>query len=363
MDDQLIVQLKTGHKIEGHLARSFSNNDSDIEIYVAEEKRRLTFALDEICSIHFRKIPSWALSETPGAVEDVQTVTGETFRVAVFTNRKFLKGFISLDQNEAAPNRTVFFTSSGVRCRNEVRPIGEILQDGGFVTNERIDEALRTQDDLRSRRIGEVIAQGGNVPREAIEKTIQEAFGKTNIPRNVRIGDILVDAGLLTREQVEKAFETQEKGKKMKVGELLISKGLITEDILLQALAIKFRLRCVNLETIVPSEKALGALSEGLVNRLRVFPIEFDGRKLVVATSMPTDATIGDSLSFSTKCYIELVVATSGQISAAIEKYYHAHDDDKYAINTLLESMEEGLSRSPSKMKPTMLKCSNPIPK
>ncbi|MGO9313483.1 MAG: GspE/PulE family protein [Syntrophobacteraceae bacterium] len=343
MVDQVLVHLKTGHKIEGLLVRPFSHNDLDVEIYIEEEERQLHFSLDEICAIRFKKIPSWTLFEKPAMIEDVQTLTGETFKVAVFADRKFLKGFISLDQNEAESNRTVFFTFSGVRSRSEVRPIGEILQNGGFITNERIDEALRTQEELRNRRIGEVIAKTADIPREAIEKAIQEDLAKSNIPRNARVGDILVEAGLLTREQIETAFETQEKGKKLKIGELLISKGLITEDTLLQALATKFRLRFINLRDIIPSEEALGALSEGLVNRLQVFPIEFDGRKLVVATSTPTDAAIGDNLRFTTKYHIELVVASSRQITSAIDKYYHKnHSGDKYAVDSLLESMEEG---------------------
>ena len=175
-----------------------------------------------------------------------------------------------------------------------------------------------------------------------IEEIIQRTLDKSNIQHNVRVGDILIKAGVLTCEQIGEALEAQVNGKKLKVGELLISKGFITEDILLQALATKFRLRFINLETIIPCDEALGALSEELVNRLRVFPIEFDGRTLVVATSTPTDVTVQDDLRLSTKYRIELVVASSRQITAAIDKYYHKHAVDKYAVDTLLESMEEG---------------------
>ena len=336
MEDQIVIHLKSGDKIEGLLARSFSNNDIDVEIYMAEEQRRLVFGLDEICAVRFKKIPPWALTDRSATIEDVRTIAGETFRVAVFTSKKFLKGFISLDVHEDAPCRTFFFTFSGVRCRNEVRRTGEILRESGFVTNDCLDEALRTQDELRSHRIGEVVSKTAELPREEIEKTIQEALAKPNIPRNARVGDILVEAGLVSREQVEKASEIQQKGKKLKLGELLISQGLITEEQLLQALATKFRFRFVDLETIIPSEEALGAISEGFANRLQVFPIEFDGRTLVVATSTPTDMGVGDSLRLSTKYNIELVVAYARQISAAIDKYY-----PKYSVDTLLETMED----------------------
>jgi len=338
MDDQIVIHLKTGHKIEGRLARAFSFDDIDIEILFAEGQRRLPFAVDEICAIRFKNLPTWALSETPAAIEDIHTTSGETFRVASFT-RKFRKGFVSLDQDEAAPLRTIFFTFSGIRGRSEVQRIGEILKEHGFVTNNSLDETLQMQDELRSRRIGEIVAETGELSLEAIDETFQTASKKLKIPLNVRIGDILVEFGLVTRDQVENAFAAQQKGKKMKVGELLISQGLITEEQLLQALAKKFRLALVDLGTIIPSEQALGALSEGLLSRLRVFPIEFDGRTLVVATSTPTDLTVGDNLRFSTKYDIRFVVASARQITAAIDKYYH-----KYAVDTLLESMDEAQS-------------------
>ena len=154
--------------------------------------------------------------------------------------------------------------------------------------------------------------------------------------RHTRVGDILVEAGLVSREQVEAAFKSQ-KGKKLQVGEMLIMKGLISEEQLLSALATKFRLRFVDLETVIPSDAALQAISEGLATRLNVFPISLEGRKLVVATSAPTDLTIGDNLRFSTNCATELVVAPSKQIAAAIEKYYRNRVE---TVDTLLNSMK-----------------------
>ena len=240
MDTQLVIHLKTGHKIEGRLARSFSNNDADIKVHVADNQRQLLFALDEICTVHFKEVPPWALSEKPTAIVDVQTTAGETFRVAAFPNKSFLKGLIGLDQDETAAFRTIFFTFSGIRSRKEVRRIGEILEDSGFVTKDRLTEALKTQDELRSRRIGDIIAEAEDIPHSTIEKMIQEASENPKIPRNVRVGDILVEYGLVTQDQVEKAFEAQHKGRRQRIGALLVSQGLITEEQLLCALAKKF---------------------------------------------------------------------------------------------------------------------------
>jgi hypothetical protein len=270
---QIIIKLLSGHVIEGVQERPFSNRNVDIEIFLEKDKQKLIFALDEVCYIRFAEVPSWVTPDEPATFEEVETITGETFNVSVFNKRRFLKGFFALLEEREAPYRTIFFTASGVRSRHETRRIGEILQANGLVTGNNLAEALKTQKKIRNRRMGEVLVADTDITREEIEKTIEDISGKPQIPRDVRIGDILVEAGLVTREQVEKVYESQLAGKKLKVGEILIKQGLITEEQLLAALARKFRLRFLDIENIVPSQEALGALSEGLVIRLQVFPL------------------------------------------------------------------------------------------
>ena len=76
----------------------------------------------------------------------------------------------------------------------------------------------------------------------------------------MKVGDILIEAGLVTKEQVEAALSSQDVGKRKKIGRLLIDEGLITEDQLLMALAVKFRLPFVDLDTMVPTQEALACL-------------------------------------------------------------------------------------------------------
>ena len=172
--------------------------------------------------------------------------------------------------------------------------------------------------------------------------------------RNVRTGDILVEAGLVSRERVEAALVAHaadpvsndpvngEGGnhhakRRLKVGELLILRGLITEEQLISALATKFRLRMMDLDGFCPSDAALATISHGLANRLQVFPVSLERRKLVVATSAPTDLAAEDMLKFSTNCSIEFVVSSPRQIATAIEKYYCRRGE---GVDTLLETIK-----------------------
>ena len=331
--NELIINLKTGDRIEGRLTRPFKYNDTELEVLVDGAREKLVFPLDEICYIRFLKAPAGITASEPASLQEVQTIAGETFRVALLGHVKFLKGFLALLQDDTQGYRTIFFTDTGVRYRQDDRYMEEILGDEGFVASDRMEDAPRLKQPRTGGRQKRPDPEAEILLADAVDEGPSGREGEEN---RTRVGDILVESGLVTREQVEAAFKEQ-RGKKLQVGELLIMKGLITEEQLLSALATKFRLRCVDLDTVHPSEAALGAISEGLANRLKIFPISLEGRKLVVATSAPTDLSIGDYLRFSTNCSPELVVASARQITAAIEKYYRHRVE---TVDTLLNSMK-----------------------
>jgi len=158
----------------------------------------------------------------------------------------------------------------------------------------------------------------------------------THLPhQNVRVGDILIAEGLVTREQVEDALGG---GEKKRIGAVLIERGLVSEDQLLAALADKFCIRFIDLTDVTPSPEALTSLSKNIVNQMKVLPLELHGKKLVVATSEPTDNTITDCLRFITNYNIELVIAGSHQISAAINKFYNQGE----SLDAFINGMEDG---------------------
>lgn len=337
MSKRLVLYLKSGQTAAGQLTRPFRPNDLDIEVRMDDDQRQHLFALDEICAVAFAQSPPWFDPDHPEGIEEIQLITGETFRVEVFPPGRCRLGFLGLLEDPAAECRSLFFTFSGIRCRTQDRKLGQILLAEQLLSEHQIAETLDNQNRLRSRRLGEVLSDTGELTPEQVEQAIQNPARKPAPGERVRVGDILVEAGLVTREQVEAAFASQQDGKKLKVGELLVSHGLITEEQLLKALAAKFRLRFVDLASLTPSAEALGALSAGLVDRLQVFPVELHDRTLVVATSAPTDPTIKDALRFSTGLYIEMIVTTEQQITAAIDSYYHGGQN---VLDSLLSDLD-----------------------
>ncbi len=154
----------------------------------------------------------------------------------------------------------------------------------------------------------------------------------------VRVGEILVAEGLVSQEQVDQAVAIQKKDRSKKIGTLLIEQGLVTESQILSALSTKFRMIFLERNDLVPEKQALTALPTDLVHRLEILPLRIRNDRIVVVTSKPTDHSINDILRFSTNRQIELAVATSRDISWAIQKFLPSDFDH---LSKIIDQMGE----------------------
>ena len=339
MNCDVVLELMDGRRMEASLAKSFLPEENEIKVIVPAIGYIQTYSLAKICCIlMLPKAQQVKLNVRNMVLEEITTVTGNRYVVIVFNDMKASNGFYGLSTDSGNPFKFVFFTNGGVKLRKQERRVGDILHDSGLVTRMAIDKALQEQKRLREKRLGEIISEEQNVPRQTIENLIDSAHREGKVSPRMKVGDILVEAGLITKDQVEVALSNQEAGKRKKIGTLLVEKGLITENQLLMALAVKFRLPFIDLETTTPTPEALKVLPVDIVYGLGVFPIDSDDKQVVIATSEPTDYTIPDTLRFYTKKRIELVVATSPQISAAILKYYPKKE---YAVDEIITGMSE----------------------
>lgn len=327
MENRLVLVFNDGHTLEASLARPFRSQENEIEVVPNGGGEKTIFSLDEICSIGILGKPVLAPFRDAECLEEVETVTGECCMVHIDARQRFRTGFYGTPVEQNSRFKSIFFTSHGIKARRQERPVGEILEDRGMLSDEDLKETLAAQKELRTRRVGKIIAETGKIGQETIETVLKSEGAYCNIQENSRVGDILIAAHLVTREQVEQALESQAVGRKIKIGTLLVERGLISEDQLLTALAIKFRMRFIDLDSVVPNQEALNALSKGMAKQLHVVPIEVSGKKIVVATSEPTDSSVIDRLRFITNRSVELVVARSQQISSAIDKYYSPPED------------------------------------
>jgi type II secretory ATPase GspE/PulE/Tfp pilus assembly ATPase PilB-like protein len=144
-----------------------------------------------------------------------------------------------------------------------------------------------------------------------------------------RIGQILIESNLVTKEQVDKAVSRQVMDNRKKIGSILVELGYITESQYLQAMALKFRRRFVDLSKIIPDKRALTGISRDIAFKFNVFPIEVRGDQIIVATPDPSNHRLLSDLRSQSNRMVDLVVATSGQIAIALKTHYKGNADDQ----------------------------------
>lgn len=318
----LIIKFLTGRQEEVNLLRPFHPRDKQLHVELTRCQQEIQVPLDELCYIMVIDQSDWQLPVKEGElVEQIETVTGDSFEMRVPDAQHFKSGFYAFPVDQQQSYRNIFFTTQGIRRRQEDRPLSDILAENGWLADEQLEEVLGEQEKLRNRKVGEIIATQKDLPADTIEDLAYQ-IEAASPGQKVRIGDLLIQAGLVSREDVEHALQTQTEGKKKRIGELLIEKGLITEEQLLLALSKKFRMPTVDLREITPTKKALHALNREMVRQLHVLPLTLENRHLTVATSDPTDPNIGDHLRFFTNLQIDFVVAPASEIQRTIEQYY-----------------------------------------
>ena len=351
MEWDVILEFPDGHSEEATLARPFMPEENLVSVLLAKSCEAKFLNLDTLCCILM--IPQdFPLPGKEHSYELVITVAGKRYQVAIPEEQHIKTGFYGISNETDNPYKLVFFPTRGVKSREKITPLGAILEENNLITSYEIEKALEEQKRLREKRLGTIISEEQGLPQSIIETAIDAAHREGRISAQMRVGDILIEAGLVTKERVEDAVASQEKGKNKRIGVLLVEKGLITETQLLTALAVKFHLPFINLDTITPTQDALDSLPIDIVHRLKVLPIENDGKRVVIATSEPTDLTLYDTLRFyfQSKQQVDLVLAVPKQISAAILKYYTKNE---YMVEDIISGMTENVVYEDSELKET----------
>ena len=156
-----------------------------------------------------------------------------------------------------------------------------------------------------------------------------------------RLGRILVQSGLLTQHQLEKTIA--EAGD-LTLTQAVVMNKLATESGIARAVAEQTGLDYVDVGMFEIDANASTLLSPDLAHRYSVLPIAFDEGKLVVAMSDPANIFAIDDLRIVTGYEIKPVVASEGDLKAAIDKYSGMQDNVDEMVGDVEESLATGVS-------------------
>jgi hypothetical protein len=194
----------------------------------------------------------------------------------------------------------------------------------------RVREADEEADELRARlreaEEGDYVGAAytpdpDGLPPEAEVEDLQghalDAYGQ---PR--RLGEILVSSGVVTQAQLDDALSAQGEAPHRRLGVILRMKGFTGEDVVAKVLACQLQLPFVRLNEHVVDEKATGLITARMARHHACIPIALEQDRIQVAMTNPLNLIALDDLSIATGRQVEPVVATSADVSAAIERYF-----------------------------------------
>lgn len=157
-----------------------------------------------------------------------------------------------------------------------------------------------------------------------------------------RLGKILVDSGLISEEQLQEAISSQDGRSLMRT---LVDLGFVSEADVSSVLAKQMNLNFVDLNAYNVNPSAITLVSEEIVRRYLILPIDFEEDKLIVAMVDPTNVFAIDDLRIITGYEIKSVVATESDLIATFSQYTKAGEKFDEMSRTISLEMGEGTER------------------
>jgi type IV pilus assembly protein PilB len=166
------------------------------------------------------------------------------------------------------------------------------------------------------------------------------------------IGEILKELGYITEEQKRIALEIQKLHKGKKIGEILEELAFVSPKDVAQALSYQYGRPYIDLREVTPTQEALKIIDKKIAEKLEILPIRLVGKILFVAVLDPSKEEIIERLRRMTGYEIEYYITDRESFYKAIKTHYYLLENpvDKHIkefIQQVLENPTVALNRIP----------------
>ncbi|MBL9173913.1 MAG: Flp pilus assembly complex ATPase component TadA [Verrucomicrobiales bacterium] len=154
--------------------------------------------------------------------------------------------------------------------------------------------------------------------------------------------DTMLEAGLLAPELVEEGrIEAEAAGEG--VLDTLVKRGTLDPSIVTMAKATYFGVESVNLGDLRISDESIALIPRHVAKKFNAIPVgQSDSGAVIVALSDPSDIDTVDGLRHAINRDVELRVTSSGDIEAALNKFYGGAGRDDGGIAKMIQDITEG---------------------
>ncbi|MBP5592216.1 Flp pilus assembly complex ATPase component TadA, partial [bacterium] len=147
---------------------------------------------------------------------------------------------------------------------------------------------------------------------------------------NRQLTGMLIKRGIISLPELKSLEELSiESGESIK--DILFKENRLDENQLVDILSEQYNVPKIDLSELEIQPEVIALLNEQIVTRYNVIPISRIGNTLTVAMADPSNMNAQDDIKFLTDYNVEVVIASSSDIEAAITKYYgeQAKKEDK----------------------------------
>lgn len=140
--------------------------------------------------------------------------------------------------------------------------------------------------------------------------------------KNIPIGQVLKEKGYITEEQIQQALTFQKENKGKRLGAVLIEMGFVTEKQMLTALCEKLTLEIPPIETFPIELEAVKKIPRQLAVKYCLLAVSVSGNRLRIVINDPLNFYAIEDIRLITGMTIVVTLAEREQIEKAIEISY-----------------------------------------
>ena len=274
------------------------------------EMRRQSLRVDETA-----QLLSAARERQPFAL---QLINGKTFKGDTVGSVHAVCGLFLFPPDDNGAVTRWFVPADAARDSSVGKPLGEMLIEQNLASPEAVDAALTRQRALRTRRFGEYLTENQIVSPQQLAAALKQQ--RTQPVQ--KLGETLVELGYLTDAELKEVLAVETRDRTVPLGQILVDMGVIEAEELHGVMAKKLGIPFINLKEFRIPPELLKRIPAGVAQRFQVLPVAEVDNSLVVAVENPMNAVKMEELRFATGSKLLPLMASAGDIRAALERNY-----------------------------------------
>ncbi len=163
--------------------------------------------------------------------------------------------------------------------------------------------------------------------------------------KNIPIGEVLKEYGYITEEQVQQALKYQKEHSGMRLGQIVIELGFVTEKQMLEALAQRLALSTMNISEAAVDVEAVAKIPRQLAFKYHILAFAIKGNNLSVAVNDPLNFYALEDIRQLTNMHLDIFLTELEPLNNALDFYYAEVSAKQAAVqaNASIEQVEEAV--------------------